>query len=207
MTLRAKLKQYGVKNSFFRLFKKLIRILGMEWESYFILDKNLTKNYILQPLNGLEVKEIKKVDELKNETFEFTQQKLELFQYRFLHHFHCYGVYSNGQLIYYCWVSTRESDFPNELYEFDLKLNDGIMLDAECHESMREKGIHSWMNKYTCNQLLRLGKNKAFVVILSDNQPALRARLNAGFELLEQVMVLRIKGLQSFVKIKGIRQD
>lgn len=191
-----KIKQYGIKNAFRRLIKKILRLLSWEQETFFLYGKKISSDDSYADLpSEFEAREIFDVEPLKKSPFDFNHDKLALFKKRFLTDgFHCYGAFKSGILVYYCWISTSEFDFPSGTYKRELSVNEGLLFDAQCHSSARGAGVHGAMNGYRCQQLVEKGKDKALVVLLKENIPAIRSQIRIGFELFEQINIFRLFG-------------
>jgi len=104
-----------------------------------------------------------------------------------------YGIFKNDQLVYSCWITISKIKL-SDRYNYLLKLDkyQGLLEDAYCHPSFRGKELHSKMNLFRLNQLIRKGRIENFVVIVKDNVPALKAQLKSGFKLTKHITLLRI---------------
>lgn len=200
--LFSKLKQYGFVNTIKRISKKILRNIGIQYDSYLVLYKSLTTEENVSKLAEFKVCELTNIKDFEPSYFDFSSEQKKLFEYRLSNNYKCYGAYEQGQLAYFCWISLKESDFQNKHYKLDLDGNDGLLLNAVCHPNVRGKGVHSHMNILRCNELCKYNKRNAIVVVLKDNIPALKTQMKSGFKIQKEIKILKIWQFPAIVREK-----
>jgi len=192
----AKIKQFGLIYSVIRGIKKVLRIIGLNKETYLLYVKNSGVNGNSPKLDDkYRVAEINNIGELINSKFNFSSKKIDIFKCRLNQNgYRCFAVMRDNRIVYYCWVSSEKFESPGGGGFKKLEESQGLLLDAMCHSSERGSGIHTYMNYYRCKHLFDLGKKEALVLILRENIPAIRSQENVGFRFLEKLTFVSVFG-------------
>jgi len=201
MTLKAKIKQYGIKNSFKRVAKSLLRRIGIQYESFYLMVNHIDPNELKQKMERFDYSDVKELtyDDFKlGDPDVFTPEKMQLIQSRF-ENGKCwaYGIFEKNRLIYSTWISKNDINFSTH-YKYSIKLNynQAVLEDSYCHYNYRGMGLHSKMNLYRLNKMVSLGVNIAYVVVVVNNQPALKTQLKSNFQISKQISFFKIWGKQ-----------
>ena len=207
MSLKAKIKQYGFKNSLKRAAKSLLRRIGIQYESFYLMVNHIDQDDLKQKMERYDYSDVKELtynDFKLGDPSVFTPEKMELIKSRYeTGKYWAYGLVENNILAYSCWISLSQINFP-EKYQTNIKLdnNQGFLEDAYCHPAFRGKGLHSKMNLFRIHQLNKKNKREIFVVLVKDNIPALKSQLKSGFQISKQMSFLKIFGkLYTFEKV------
>lgn len=180
----AKVKQYGLKNSFVRILKLILRKTGITFEKFIVMKKNLDNKVIpIEPQIDVNIRELNLQDFECASHFCFLKEKLSTFRKRLGDtNYKALGAFSDGRLIYFCWLSL---DIVETFVKQDdiivLNKDEGLLLDAYTHRDYRGLGIHTYMNAVRLNTLIDLGRKTAVVLILSENIPAIKSQAKVGF--------------------------
>ncbi|MEL4457173.1 hypothetical protein [Lutimonas vermicola] len=205
MSIRDKVKQYGWENSLKLFLKGILRIVRIEFESYWLLENNLCSDEISQKMKDFDysdVKELNLEDFKKGDPTIFNEVKLKLIEERFESgQYWSYGVFSGSELIYSCWITTLEIGFRKK-YNTSIPLleDEGYLEDAYTHPDYRGKGLHSKMNLFRIMSLIKKGKSRNYVLVLSENNPAMKSQLKSGFVKVEKMTFLILFGKHFFLK-------
>jgi len=206
MQIISRFKQYGFKNSFLRIFKLIIRHIGLRYEDYILFKQKIE----LQKIDVDDISPkyaIKKLtlDDYQNSIgLKFDNRKINIFKSRFQDaNYEAYGVFDKNILIYSSWISTNQ--FDNSMRVFGLKLNsdEGLLLDIITHPDYRRQGLHNFMNIYCLERIIDKGKPKAVVLILNENVPAIKSQEKCGFKRNKQISHFKLLG-KDIVKIKNL---
>ncbi len=201
MTLKAKIKQYGLINSFKRAVKSLLRRIGIQYESFYLMVNHIALNEIKQKMQRYDYSDVKELtfDDFKlGDPAVFTSAKMQLIKSRFENgKYWAYGIVEKNKLIYSTWISKNDINFSTH-YKYSIKLNynQAVLEDSYCHYNYRGMGLHSKMNLYRLNKMVSLGVNIAYAVVVVNNQPALKTQLKSNFQIRKQISFLKIWGKQ-----------
>ena len=107
------------------------------------------------------------------------------------------------ELAYSCWISIKEIGFRKK-YNKSIPLleDEGYLEDAYTHPDFRGKGLHSKMNLFRIMSLLKKGKTRNYVVVQSENVPAIKSQLKSGFIKVRKVTFLILFGKQYLFETK-----
>lgn len=197
MSLKARIKQYGIFNSLKRLIKMRLRKLGFHYESFWYLVNTIDISEIEKKMQKYSYDDVQELNlnDFKNADPEiFNKKKLELIQSRFESgKFLCYGIVIDSTLVYSFWITSYKGNFPTK-YKKSILLdkNEGFLEDAYCQPAYRKSGLHSKMTLYNLLQLHKLGKVKNIVLVLSENRPALKAQIKSGFKKEKKIIFISI---------------
>jgi hypothetical protein len=128
-------------------------------------------------------------EELTDFEKDLPYQQLDLFRQRFLKHGDTMvGYFVSSRLVYWGWVS-----FDNYYFEPDLNTsikipaNAGYIYDTQTVPSFRRKGIHVVGICKLLDVIKQKGKERALILILSGNLPAIKAIGIFNPKLLEKI--------------------
>ncbi|MCY1635011.1 hypothetical protein [Marinifilum sp. D737] len=197
MNIKAKFKQYGLKSSCSRSLKFLLRRIGIDYESYYLMVNRIDIDEInrkMEKFDFSDVEELSLSDFEKGDPNDFTASKFELIKSRFESgKYWAFGIIKNDMLVYSCWINTAELQFPTRFFKrFPFRADEGLLQDAYCHPDYRGKKYHSKMNLYRLFKLYELKKKKAIVIVLNDNIPAFKSQLKSGFIVENKITFLKI---------------
>ena len=197
MRIVEKIKQYGIRMSVLRSFKKIVRTLGITYESYVYLVNNLHREFILDKIklyDYSDVIELSYKDFLNSDKRVFNDIKLELIKSRLSSgEFYCYGIKKNGLLVYSTWISTKEVTFNSSFkYKLELNNNQAVLEDSYCHPMYRGVGLHSKMNLFRIAKILEMGRVQVIAIVVKENIPALKTQLKSGFKVHSTIRLVRI---------------
>jgi len=201
MIVKAKIKQYGIKNSFKRAIKAPLRLIGIQYESFYLMVNHIDPEQLKQKMEQYDYSDVK---ELTYDDFElgdpavFNSSKMELIKSRLQSgKYLAYGITKNNKLIYSTWISKNNINFStNYTYSIKLYNDQAVLEDSYCHNNYRGNGFHSKMNLYRLMQMVAQGVNLAYAVVVVDNEPALKTQQKSGLKILKQISLLNILGKQ-----------
>jgi GNAT superfamily N-acetyltransferase len=179
-----KIRQYGHWNAAKRAFKAALRIIGIHFETYWILTRDLGSHIEAPaPVSGLAVKRLSYEDFEVSPFFnEFSPEKRNLLKQRFSSpDYQAFGAERDGALVYMTWIATDSLRIEAMHFEQELEQGEGVLLDSMTLPKARGLGIHTYMSWYRLERLKDKGVRKAFVAVMAENRPALRAQFKIGF--------------------------
>lgn len=182
MKIKDKLKVLSPRMIFDYLLFRLFRIRIMK---FIYLTKEIDIDEVNYKLTNfdLEVKELDYSDFLLGDKAVFKDEKLDTIKRRCLDDtYKAYGIIENNQLIYSTWISFENLGLPIPT-NIQLNADEALLEDAYCHPKFRGKGLHSNMNIYQLKKIYESGRNKAVVIVLDGNKPALKVQLKSGFKI------------------------
>jgi len=195
--IREKIIQYGWINSLKRLFKIILRRLGIVFESYWFMLNRIDQNAIELEMQKYDYSDVKKLD--VNDFKILTQgashkNKINTIEGRLQDGKHiCYGIFEGGKLIYSTWISTDKIIYKSPIHKtFPIESTQAILEDSYCHPDYRNKGLHSKMNLFRLKKIADMGLTEAIVVVVVDNIPAVKTQLNCGFYKGKKIWILKI---------------
>lgn len=193
-------QQYGISGTIIRIFHFAFRQIGIVRETFYYMEKTLTPSAPEERDNtGYVIRKLTFEDFLKGDTTNFTDRKLADIKKRLIDKTYIpYGIVINNKLAYSAWISLDKLPLP---YNFELKLNEneGALLDDYCMPEFRRKGLHSYVLNFRLNQLYKHGKSQSIVVILTSNNPALKAETKAGFKIKKKFIILKILNKRTII--------
>lgn len=196
--LKTDYKQYGFWGFCKRIAKFFLRKVGVQLDSYYYMVNQIDykSRYSQFKLSGIsDVKTLSYNDFLLGDKDVFTERKLEIIQKRSENRdYYPYGIIKDNRLVYSCWVSLTEIEFPNSLSKDFLLPEEALLVDDYCSPSERGKGIHTAMNSYRLCRIFELGKKQAVVIILKENIPAYKSQRKVGFETAFTYCVFTVLG-------------
>lgn len=184
MSLSDSIRQYGLGKAAKRFFKRILRGMGLEFESYFVLFRDLAEEISLVPLaQGLRAAELKIEDFRRSDFFSlYSSAKRDLYSLRFTDPaWNAFGVYRGDDLVYMTWIARDAIRIERIGWERRLKAEEGVLVDSFTLPSARRLGIHVAMNGFRLLRLRESGAERAYVVFLAENQPAARTQHRHGF--------------------------
>lgn len=199
MSLKAKIKQYGLINSLWRGVKYLLRCIGIHCESYWYMVNQIdfaVLNYKMQQYDYSDVKELSFSDFFKADPAVFTPAKLKLIKTRLKNgKYLAFGIVKNNMLAFSCWINTSELEYPVNFTKIrPLRENEGLLQDAYCDNAYRGLGYHSKMTLFRLNQLQKLKRNRIIVIVLKENIPSFKTLSKSGFQIKKTITVCKIWG-------------
>lgn len=197
MSLKTKIKQYGVKNSFNRAVKSLLRRIGIQYESFYLMVNHIDPNELKQKMERYDYSDVKELtyDDFKlGDPEVFTPAKMQLIQSRFeTGKYWAYGIVDNNILAYSCWVNAHELQYPTVIHKtIPFNENAALLQDAYCHPKYRGKGYHSKMNLYRLYKIMEKKIPKAIAIVLFENIPAYKTQLKSGFIVEKIIRFIKI---------------
>lgn len=182
MKILEKYKQYGFLNFVKRILLGVLSRLGISVNKWLVCTQNIS----VELLNNIVINDKFQIKEMFLKDFQsskkFDSDKLNRIKERFdKKSFLAFGVYDGNDLAYYCWISLREFQFSNNIYQMDLKSFEGLLFDAFCFPEYRGNKLHNYMNVFRLKKLIEYNKKEAVVVLLSENTPARKSQKRAGF--------------------------
>jgi len=179
---KEKIKTLSLRKLFnyllFRLFKTRVM-------KFYYLSKEISIDEINEKLIDfdLDVKELSYNDFLLGDKSVFKNEKLNVIKKRCLDStYKAYGLIENNELIYSTWISFKTLGLPVPC-KIKLNENEALLEDSYCHPNFRGKGLHSKMNVYRLKKIYESGRNKAVVIVLNGNEPALKVQKKSGFKI------------------------
>lgn len=197
MSLKTKIKQYGVKNSFKRSVKSLLRRIGIHYESFYLMVNHIDPNELKQKMERYDYSDVKELtfDDFKlGDPKVFTPEKMQLIKTRFeTKKYWAYGIVENNILAYSCWVNAHELQYPTVIHKtIPFNENAALLQDAYCHPKYRGKGYHSKMNLYRLYKIMEKNIPKAIAIVLFENIPAYKTQLKTGFKVEKIIRFIKI---------------
>ena len=191
--IRSNRMQYGYIGCIIRMFHFIFRQVGVVWERFYYLEKELTLNDAEAACNTNYTIQVLTFDDFqKGDISYFTKAKLINIKKQLLDKTYIpYGIIKNKKLAYSAWISLKTLPLPYG-FELNLKENEGALFDDYCAPEFRNQGMHSAVLRHRLGQLYRYGKNKGVVVILTGNRPALKAETKDGFKTTKKLTILKI---------------
>ncbi len=208
--VRPKVRQYGYWNAAKRASKAALRIIGFHIETYWILDRGLDSPVEApDPVSGLVVKRLSYEDFEASPFFrEFPPEKKDLIKSRFSRpEYQAFGAERDGELVYMTWIATDSLRIEAIHFEQELKPGEAVLLDSLALPKARGLGIHTYMSWYRLERLRDKGIRRAFVAVLAENRPALKALLKVGFETREKLTWLKWGRLNKIFRTRVSRQS
>lgn len=200
-----KYKQYGFLNFIIRFFLSVLSKFGIKIDRWLICTQVIS----LELLSRIELDENFQLKELSFEDFKnsgkFDKNKLFRIKKRFNKiSYLAYGVFSNEDLAYYCWISLKDFEFSSDLYSMKLKPSEGLLFDAFCFPEYRGNKLHNYMNVFRLIKLIEYNKKEAVVVLLSENIPARKSQKKAGFSCSKMITTYSVFGKKGYFINKKI---
>ncbi len=197
MSLKAKIKQYGIKNSIKRAVKSLLRYIGIQYESFYLMVNNIDPNELKRKMERYDYSDVKELtyDDFKLGNPEvFTASKMQLIKSRFENgKYWAYGILDDNLLAYSCWVNAHELQYPTVTHKtIPFNENAALLQDAYCHPTYRGKGYHSKMNLYRLYKIEEKKIPKAIAIVLFENKPAYKTQLKSGFKVEKQIKFIKV---------------
>lgn len=196
-------RQYGFLNSFIRALKKILKIFGLHFETYYILHRNLNKEIKLFSLpEKIKVKRITYKDFKESEFFyRYPQSKKKLYIERFSNNaYEAFGVKINDTLVYITWIATDYLRIKPIRFERKLKKNEGVLVDSLALPKARRLGIHRFMNGYRLEKLKRRGVKKVYAAVLAENIPALKTQIKHDLRQGEKITWFKFGNLEKYFR-------
>lgn len=206
MSIRDTYKQYG-RRIFPRLVKSVLRRLGIQYETFYLLEWEVNTEELSRKMEGYDFSDIQEltIDDLKA-SGSFSEQKKSLFQVRLKSkEYSCYGIKQEDEIVYSTWISWSTMGYPSYFNKNEkLQQNEALLEDSFCHPTQRGKGLHSKMNLFRMQTINKKGRSKVLALVLKENTPALNVQLKSGFRIVKKIRFLKV-GSQK--KIKEIVVD
>lgn len=205
MTVLSKIRQYGVKNSFKRALKLLLRFLGLRFENYIMYSQQINNCEAIEPVinSNYQIRRLNYTDYHNSKGLEFDELKLNLFEARLKDKlYEAYGVFDENSLIYSSWISINPMEDSLVTLGEKLDHNEGLLLDIITHPKYRKQGLHNYMNLYCLKRIKEIGKSKAVVLVLKENIPARKSQERSGFKSTKMITHFNFLG-QSIIRRNG----
>ncbi len=207
--VRPKVRQYGYRNAAKRACKAALRIIGFHIETYWILNRGLdSPAEAPDPVSGLVVKRLSREDFEASPFFrQFPPEKRDLITSRFSRpEYQAFGAERDGELVYMTWIATDSLRIEAIHFEQELKPGEAVLLDSLALPKARGLGIHTYMSWYRLERLRDKGIRRAFVAVLAENRPALKALRKVGFETREKLTWLKWGRLDRIFRTRESRR-
>lgn len=178
-----------------RLAKRALRVIGVDFESYYFLYCDLTDDIPQLPLAAnMRTEELTHEDFLHSRFFSlYSDAKRDLYNRRFSDPaWRAFGVYKDSDLVYVTWIARDVIRIERFGWERRLKEREGLLVDSFTLPEARRLGIHSAMNGFRLRRLREAGAERAYAVYLADNTPAARTQRGSGFMRGWKLRFLRI---------------
>lgn len=194
MKFRQTIQQYGW-HSIPRMFKAVIRRLGITIETFYLLDYQIDKEVLEQKVKSYNYHDVKT---LTMQDFKMScivsESKKQLFKKRFSSEdYSCYGIFEEGEIVYYTWISWKYMNYPSSFNKQEHLLDSEALLeDSLCHPNYRGRGYHSKMNSFRLHKISEKGKTHVLVLVLKENTPALKVQFKNGFKKLEKITFYKV---------------
>jgi len=195
LRFREQLRQYGFWPSLRRAGKKVLRVLGVYYESYYVLHRFLDGEINTSPLPGdAEVIKVSYQDFEESPFHDlFPQTKRDLYKERFSSGaYEAFGVKRGGKLVYLTWIATDSLDFEYFGYEIKLQKHEGVLVDSIALPEARRLGLHMSMNGYRLKRLKEKGIHKVYGAVITENIPAIKTQIKHGLDKGEKITGLRV---------------
>ena len=202
--LKTLYKQYGL-GVISKLFKAALRRLGFLRETLLYFEKELDgedvqrrlSTYDYSDVQLLRLKDFDSCDQLDDNKKALYKERLESGNYS------VYGIFKDGLLVYYSWISYKDIGLP---FGFNKKIpllqNEALLEDSFCDPRYRGKGYHGKVNILRIKNILDKGKNKAVVIVLKGNTPAIRVQLKSGFTIAKTIVLTKMFSRRSIKHYK-----
>ena len=117
----------------------------------------------------------------------------------------CWVAYIGGRLAHQTWTSTTRAFIPQVRYERRLAPDEVYFYDCVTVPDMRGRGLYPAAVVMSARRHLSLGRTRAVLGILRDNDPSIRGAKKAGFVAEFDHVFRKCLGLcwQKEVKIEG----
>ncbi len=205
MSIKDSIVQFGLFNSFKRLLKKAFKLIGLKWETYYLLHRDLKGEIrTFYKLDGLNVKKLT-YDDFRNSEFYriYSQSKKILYRKRFLDSaYQAFGALMNDSLVYLTWIATEYIRIENIHFEQKIGRDEGFLLDSFTLPEARGLGIHKFMNGYRLQLMKNSGIKRAFAAVFVENVPALKTQRKHGFSQGEKILFIKIGKRKKYYRKK-----
>jgi hypothetical protein len=200
-----KIIQYGWMNSLKRLFKNILRAIGIVYESYWFMLNKLDRDSIKLEMQKYDYSDVKRfdIDDFKNLTHNVIHKnKHEVIKRRLQDgNYICYGIMGKDKLIYSTWISTDKIVFSSPIYKtIPIESTQAILTDSYCHPDYRNKGLHSKMNLFRLKKIAEMGLTEAIVVVVVENTPAVKTQLKSGFHKEKKICLIKLFGKTYYIE-------
>lgn len=205
-TVKCKIKQYtglyGLRGAFLRVLKGVIyRCVGFRWERCYLMSRSLDTLCPFSVRSDLEVRELS-LSDYDNVLWHgfLTEEKRRLYEERFKEgKAKAYGVFVNGTLACSAWILYGRVIFTekNKLFENEAC---ALLFDDYCLPAFRGNGLHGYLNQWRLKEMKVRGVQKAYVIVLSYNRPAIKTQHKCGLDI-EKVFYTYTFGEKVFVKM------
>ena len=204
MNFKALITQYGWQ-SIPRAGKKILRYLGVNLESFYLLEYKIDKLEVeakMKKYNYSDVQEFFYID-IKGSNL-FDKNKKQLFKQRFeSKDYSCFGIKSENEICYLTWISWKFMNYPSIFnIQETLQENEALLEDSFCDSKYRGRGYHSKMNLFRLNVILGKDIKTAIVLILKENTPALKVQVKSGFKIKEVIKYYHILNKSRIKRMK-----
>tara|TARA_B110000091_G_C13733811_1_gene440224 strand:- start:203 stop:826 length:624 start_codon:yes stop_codon:yes gene_type:complete len=204
MNFKALIAQYGWQ-SIPRAGKKILRYLGVNLESFYLLEYKIDKLEVEAKMKKYDYSDVQKFFyiDIKDSNL-FDKNKKQLFKQRFeSKDYSCFGIKSENEICYFTWISWKFMNYPSIFnIQETLQENEALLEDSFCDSKYRGRGYHSKMNLFRLNVILGKDIKTAIVLILKENTPALKVQVKSGFKIKEVIKYYNILNKSRIKRIK-----
>jgi len=191
--LLLKTKQYGLR-IIPRIFKSVLRRAGFIFETFYLMRTEVVREGVEKQMESYSYEDVTEITIHQIDLFtEVDTAKLELFRSRFASGFYsCYGIIQDNQIVYFAWISWKKMNFPVFFnLQLDLEDDEAFLEDSYCSPSFRGRSYHTKMNLFRLLNIAAQHKKYALVLILKENQPALKVQLKSGLSIHKKYTYIR----------------
>ena len=192
------LKQYGLGGFIWRTFKKVFRLIGISYDSYYYLINEIDYQALQKKWKENSVDDVRQLtleDYKQGDVTYFTEEKMSLLSERLLRGDYVgYGVFEKERLVYSAMISLKELCFPTPEIGGDLDEGEFLISDVYCDPDQRGKGFHNRMTVYVLMKGYEMGFKRSVTTVLKENKPSLKPFLNSGYRVLFGFYTLRVGG-------------
>lgn len=203
-------RQYGFFGFSWRILKKIFRMIGISYDSYYYLMNEIDYSAIQKYWEANSIKMVKKLELADYEHGDpsyFSDEKMSLLNERFLHgNYVGYGAFDKDRLVYSAMISLKEMCFPTPEVSGELSADEFLISDSYCDPDKRGNGYHNKMTVYLLMKGYEMGFPKAVATVLKENKPSLKSFLKSGFQVEFDFYTLRIgkKSFTNYYKKKNL---
>ena len=155
-------RQYGFMGLAWRVVKKVFRLVGVSYDSYYYLACELDYKELAARWEANSLKDVRQLslaDYEHGDPAYFTEEKMEILSDRFQHdNYLAYGAFEGERLVYSAMISLEEMCFPTPEVSGTLDGHECLICDVYCDPDRRGKGYHNRMTVY----LLMKGYEKGY---------------------------------------------
>lgn len=189
--LKSKYKLYGSIGFMRQMLKSVVkRVFFSTYNSYYLMEKKLDGNIIVNDESNNKVIQLCLEDFQKGDKSYFTQEKMVIYEEWLKDpNVEAYGIYIDDVLAYSAWISYKMLIISEKIM-LPLQDEEALLLDAWCHIDYRGRGLHTVMNRYRLMKMREREKTKVKAIVRKNNKPALKTQLKSGLKIVSSLKML-----------------